>query len=223
MRPRALIGVLSAALALGGLSLVPASTASAAGTAPAAKPSQTVISVTPYSFATKHRGPMYVAEGQTITNIRGVSAHPGYKAPNFDRIVIDTVRPGAKAGAVGYYAHYVDEVLGIGTGEPLQLSGYARLEVVLRAPTENLDGDFTYETPYDDDLWTYLNNGPHTAKEGVHTWLTNGGRIVDTVSGGSSENWTIIGLGLTKRCPFRVVVLRANQRTVRLAVDIQHC
>lgn len=187
------------------------------GSASPAQAGVTTISATGWSKAAKHAGPAYAPEGQVLVNVRGVGINI-VKGPDFDRLVFVTKRPKAdgKAGAIGFHAQYVAEVLAQGSGEPLTLKGKYKLEVNLGVPAHDENYVPTYPGTYDQPLVT-------VAKDGKIVPVTAGKRIKHTVWGATYEGITQVGLGLNKKCPFRVLVLRASKQEVRVAVDVKHC
>jgi hypothetical protein len=123
----------------------------------------------------------------------------------FDRIVVDL-----GGSAVGYHAGYVPAVLGQGSGEPVALAGGAFLDVTLYAPTNDLDGNPTFNP---DPARVVDVGGFQTVRQ--------------VVSAGSFEGYTTFGIGVRGRLPFRVFVLDGRGSGgpnvgSRLVIDIAH-
>jgi hypothetical protein len=118
----------------------------------------------------------------------------------FDRLVVDL----AGGNPAGYHVRYVPRVLTQAKGDVLRLRGGAFLEVVVKAPTNNVDtGASTYDPRNPDELVK------------VRGWRT----FRQVAFGGSFEGYTTIGLGVRARLPFRVFTL---QNPGRVVIDVAH-
>lgn len=121
--------------------------------------------------------------------------------PCFDRLVVDLDGP-----APGYTVQYVDELIEDGRGGVVPLRGGARLEVRVRRPAHDDNGNATY-LPAD-----------------RHEALAVGG--YDTFRQvaflGTFEGETQIGLGVRARLPFRVFTLAGPGTGSRLVIDVAH-
>ncbi|WP_460062711.1 AMIN-like domain-containing (lipo)protein [Streptomyces sp. YKOK-I1] len=138
----------------------------------------------------------WAGTSESITDVR-TGRHDCY-----DRFVVDV--PGATAAHLGYTVHYVDQLIGDPSGEPIPVGGGAILEVVVRAPAYDPDtGASTYPA----------RTGQHLP--GVD--LTGYRTFRDTRFGGSFEGQTQFGLGVRARLPFRVLQLDGH-----LVVDVAH-
>lgn len=122
----------------------------------------------------------------------------------FDRLVVDV------AGSVSdaYHVRYVPAVTSEGSGIVVPLRGGAALAVEVSAPVyEPETGVITYRFQDRDELVNVT---------GFRTFR-------QVAFGGSFEGYTIIGVGVRARLPFRVFVLpgpaSGNQR---LVVDVAH-
>ncbi|WP_416982509.1 hypothetical protein [Streptomyces sp. T028] len=134
--------------------------------------------------------------GEYVTNVR-TGRHDCY-----DRFVVDV--PDASADQLGYFVHYVDELIQDGSGKPIPVGGGAILEVIVRAPAYDPEtGTSTYPAVAGQPL------------PGVD--LTGYSTFRDTRFAGSFEGQTQFGLGVRARLPFRVLQLDG-----RLVVDVAH-
>jgi hypothetical protein len=124
----------------------------------------------------------------------------------FDRLVVDL---GGPAVGASYDVRYVRAVHSAGSGARVPLQGGAFLQVVLRAPSYDEDGEATYLPP-------------------------DRNRVVD-VSGyrtlrqvgwaGSFEGRTSLGIGVRARLPFRTFTLLGtpgSDDAARLVIDVAH-
>jgi hypothetical protein len=116
----------------------------------------------------------------------------------YDRLVIDL-----QGRPVGYRVGYVSRVLDQAHGVPLSLRGGAFIDVTLYAPTYNLSGRPTVDL------------GQLPGVRGYRTFR-------DLASGGSSEGYTTLGLGVRARLPFRVFTLSGPGSGSRMVVDVAH-
>lgn len=99
----------------------------------------------------------------------------------YDRLVFDV-----NGAAPGYSVRYVNTVFAEGTGNPLPVTGGAKLEVIVRSLSDT-------------------NRMPSVA--GFQTFRS-------VVYGGSFEGQTTVGLGVRARLPFRVFTLTNPSRVV---------
>jgi hypothetical protein len=121
----------------------------------------------------------------------------------FDRMVVDIAGPVA-----GYHVAYVAELLNDSTGAPVSLRGAAKLDVAVRAHTEDVNtGAQVYKPANPDELVN------------VTGWTTF--RQIKLV-GPSFEGVTQIGLGVRARLPFRVFTLTGPGSMTRLVIDVAH-
>ncbi len=122
----------------------------------------------------------------------------------FDRLVIDV------AGRVtdAYNVRYVPAVVAEGSGIVVPLRGGAALAVEVNAPGyDSWTGAITYRYQDPDELINVT--GFRTFRQVAH--------------GGSFEGYTIIGVGVRARLPFRVFVLPGpGSGNQRLVVDVAH-
>jgi hypothetical protein len=120
----------------------------------------------------------------------------------FDRMVVDLRGKGA-----GYTVRYVSQVLTQGRGVVVPLRGGARLDVVIKAPTNNINtGASTYN--------------PANSRELVN--VAGFSTFRQIASGGSSEGYTTIGLGVRARLPMRVFILDGPGAGSRVVIDVAH-
>lgn len=99
----------------------------------------------------------------------------------YDRLVFDV-----NGTAPGYSVRYVDTVFSEGRGDPLPVTGGAKLEVVIRSLSDT------------------------SAMPSVSGFST----FRSVVYGGSFEGQTTVGLGVRARLPFRVFTLTNPSRVV---------
>jgi hypothetical protein len=129
-----------------------------------------------------------------LTNIRA-GRHACY-----DRIVFDIAGP-----APGYHVEY-KTVEAQGSGDPIALRGGASIEIVLRGPAYDANGNPTY---------TFTNPSELVNVSGWQTFR-------QVAWGGSFEGYTTIGLGVRARLPMRVFVLAGPGSGYRVVVDVAH-
>jgi hypothetical protein len=139
----------------------------------------------------------------SITNVRA-----GRHAC-FDRLVIDL---GPKVAGLfgpdesGFHVEYVDVVTQDGSGAPVPLAGGAFLQVVVRAPSFDANGNPTYHPA----------NGRQLVNvRGFRTFR----QVADA---GSFEGQTTFGLGVRARLPFRVFLLAGPGAGSRVVIDVAH-
>ena len=137
------------------------------------------------------------AGAEALTNVRA-----GRHAC-FDRVVFDI----RGAGAANFHVEYVDQVFTDGGGFPVPLAGGAFLEVVVMAPSFDINtGDPTFN-PADPN----------------HVVNVTGFRTLRQVaSAGSFEGQSNFGIGVRARLPMRVFALNGPGDSQRLVVDIAH-
>lgn len=120
----------------------------------------------------------------------------------FDRVVIDLRGKGA-----GYTVRYVSQVLTQGRGAVIPLRGGAKLDVVITAPTYNINtGTSTYS--------------PANSRELVN--VTGFSTFRQIAFGGSFEGYTTIGIGVRARLPMRAFILDGPGTGSRVVIDVAH-
>jgi len=186
-RTTGLVRPLVLALALAG---VPAVAVAAASTSTAATCATTTAH---WGSLAKSLNRMSAAP---ITNVRAG------RHTCFDRMVVDLRGKGA-----GYTVRYVSQVLNQGQGAVIPLRGGAKLDVVIKAPTYNIN---TGASIYN----------PANSRELVN--VTGFSTFRQIASGGSFEGHTTIGLGVRARLPMRVFILDGPGAGSRLVVDVAH-
>jgi hypothetical protein len=126
----------------------------------------------------------------------------------FDRLVVD-LRGGRDEKFGSYEVRYVPVVLADGSGKPIPLRGEADLQVVLRTPSYDQDGNATFT--------------PAAPQEMVD--VAGYSTFRQVASAGSFEGYTTIALGVRARLPFRVFLLAGApepDRGPRLVIDVAH-
>lgn len=186
-----LIGPLVAALAFAG-----APTLASAGTTTAS----TTTAATTCAATTAGWGSLPKSVNRMtsapITNVRAG------RQTCFDRMVVDLRGKGA-----GYQVQYVSQVLSQGQGAVIPLRGGAKLAIVIKAPTYNVNtGTSTYN--------------PANSRELVN--VSGFSTLRQIASGGSSEGYTTIGLGVRARLPMRVFILDGPGTSSRVVIDVAH-
>jgi hypothetical protein len=132
----------------------------------------------------------------SVTNVRS-GQHDCY-----DRLVVDL----AGTSGAGYSVQYVPEVISDPKGDPVPLRGGAFLQIVVRVPAYDQNGNSTYH--------------PSDPQELVNTV---GYRTFQQVAfAGSFEGITSLGLGVRARLPFRVLDLAGPGSGGRLVIDVAH-
>ena len=167
------------AISLASLAFVPASAASAA----------------PYCGITWGSGAKSAGPTGSASHLVNVRAG---RHTCFDRMVVDLDGP-----ASGYSVRYVSQVLTDGAGQVIPLAGGAKLEITIRAPSNDNAGQPTYPG-------VTLQRLPGVNLAGFRTFR-------EAKFGGSFEGQTTIGLGVRARLPFRVSKL-GN----RIVLDVAH-
>jgi hypothetical protein len=120
----------------------------------------------------------------------------------FDRLVVDVHGKGAN-----YSVRYLRVVLNQGEGAPIPLRGGARLEIVVRAPINDINtGAQTY----------------HFANRKELSNVTGFAAFRQVSFGGSFEGYTTIGLGVRARLPMRAFVLNGPGGGSRVVIDVAH-
>jgi hypothetical protein len=104
----------------------------------------------------------------------------------FDRIVIDVAGP-----VTGYTATYVPTVTADGSGNPVTVPGGARIQLVVRHPSN-------------------ISATPGTSVANVAGFST----LRSVVAAGSFEGITTVGVGVRARLPMRVIVLKNPDRLI---------
>ncbi|NKQ52056.1 hypothetical protein HFP15_04090 [Amycolatopsis sp. K13G38] len=139
----------------------------------------------------------------------GVSTDPlaGVRAGRhdcYDRIVFDI----GGASLVGFSVRYVPQVAAVDSGAPVPVPGGAVLQVVVRAPAQDVSGKALAATGGD------LIDPAHVA---------NWDALRAARFAGSSADASTIAVGVRERLPFRVLsLLDPDRGTRRVVVDIAH-
>lgn len=128
----------------------------------------------------------------TVTNVR-TGTHECY-----DRLVVDTTKPGA-----GYDVRYVPNVYDDGSGQLITLTGGAKLQITVQSPSYTSTGVSTYAGKVNQALPGVNLSGYPTFKSAKFA--------------GSFEGQSTIGLGVRAQLPFRVLKLDS-----RVVVDVAH-
>jgi hypothetical protein len=118
-------------------------------------------------------------------------------------MVVDVAGPVA-----GYHVAYVTELLDDPSGAPVALRGGAKLDVAIRAHTEDVNTGAQVFTPAN-------------PKELVNVCGWSTFRQIKLV-GPSFEGVTQIGLGVRARLPFRVFTLTGPGSMTRVVIDVAH-
>ena len=121
-----------------------------------------------------------------VTGVRA-GQHPCY-----DRLVFDVARG---RGTLGYAVRYVGDVTGPGSGRPVAVTGGARIQVTIGAPSTL--GPTTTDFP-----------GWRTLRQLKHV--------------GGFEGYSDFGLGVRARLPMRAFVITDADGGRRLVVDVAH-
>jgi hypothetical protein len=121
----------------------------------------------------------------------------------FDRMVVDVAGPVA-----GYHVGYVAELFADPSGAPVSLRGGAKLNVAIRAHTEDVNTGAQVFTPANPEELV-----------NVSGWSTF--RQIKLV-GPSFEGVTQFGLGVRARLPFRVFTLTGPGSMTRVVIDVAH-
>jgi hypothetical protein len=120
----------------------------------------------------------------------------------FDRMVVDI-----RGGGAGYTVRYVSQVLSQGRGAVVPLRGAAKLDVVIKDPTFNINtGASTYN--------------PANSRELVN--VAGFSTFRQIAFGGSSEGYSTVGLGVRARLPMRVFILNGPGNGSRVVIDVAH-
>lgn len=125
----------------------------------------------------------------------------------FDRLVVDLLGQDTTFGS--YDVRYVPLVREDGSGDAVPVRGAADLQITLRAPAYDGDGNATFD-PDDDDEVVDVGGYP---------------TFRQVARAGSYEASTTLALGVRARLPFRVFVLPGVARSdvgPRLVVDVAH-
>lgn len=122
----------------------------------------------------------------------------------YDRLVMDF--KDADGAPVGYSVRYVPAVTQDGSGNVIPLRGGAFLQIDLRAPSYDANGNLTYNPANRNELVN------------VAGWQT----FRQIAFGGTFEGYSTIGLGVRARLPFRVFALDGPGGNSRLVIDVAH-
>lgn len=119
----------------------------------------------------------------------------------YDRVVVDL------DGAVsGYRAEYVPVAIADGSGDPIPTRGGAAIQLVLRHPAYDDNGNATY---------SFANRNELAPVSRFPT-------LKQVAWGGSFEGYTTLAVGVRARLPFRVWVLPGPGAGSRLVIDVAH-
>lgn len=125
----------------------------------------------------------------------------------YDRLVVDV----GGSGPVGYNVGYVDDVFVDASGSVVPLAGGAKIRIVVRAPSYDVDtGQITYD-PNDQ------GRSPQQL-----TNVTGYRTFRQLAFAGSFEGQTTFGLGVRAKLPMRAFVLSGPGTGQRLVVDVAH-
>ena len=136
---------------------------------------------------------------ETAPNLTGVRTG---RHDCYDRLVLD-LRGGSSAG---FHVSYVDAVYTDASGVLVPLRGGARLQIVVHAPSYDLNGQRTYTPANPKELANV--SGYQTFRQVAYA--------------GSFEGQTTVGLGVRARLPFRAFTLAGPDGGSRLVVDVAH-
>ena len=129
----------------------------------------------------------------------------------YDRIVFDVNGIVEGPGVVGYDVSYVpEEVTSDPRGEPIPTAGPAALRIVVRAPSEDVDGHQPWRprAQVGDDL---------VPADQMRDW----GTFTQVTLAGSFEGQSTIAVGLSARLPFRVGAFEDDGGS-HVYVDVAH-
>lgn len=186
---------LAAGLALAGIVIAPAASATAPPVmAPVAAAVPAGCPTVYWGSLTKDRA------GSTSSAITGLRT--GSHAC-FDRVVVDV----AGGGQLGYDVRYVGRVSQDASGAAVPVRGGATIQIVVRAPAYSVaTGHATY----------------HPANPRELTNVAGYPTLRQLAYAGSFEGQTTIALGVRARLPMRVFVLDGPGSGQRLVIDIAH-
>ena len=136
---------------------------------------------------------------ETAPNLTGVRTG---RHDCYDRLVLD-LRGGSSAG---FHVSYVDAVYTDASGALVPLRGGARLQIVVHAPSYDVNGQRTYTPANPSELANVA--GYQTFRQVAYA--------------GSFEGQTTVGLGVRARLPFRAFILAGPGDGSRLVLDIAH-
>jgi hypothetical protein len=199
----------------------------AAGPAGAARPANTTTTTTEEPSATATTTTPVPATAEPCADQRGWTTEPRVTSTLplsaelyltrvgrhecYDRIVFDVNGTIEGSDVVGYGISYVaGEVTSDPRGEPVPTAGDAALQVVVRAPSEAVDGHQPWRPRPEvgDDLV------PMDQLRGLDTFQ-------QVTMAGSFEGQTTIAIGMPAQLPFRVGVLEQGG-TSHVYVDVAH-
>ena len=183
LRRRLLAAAAITTLAVSGAAVTAATASSATSTA-------TSASAAPFCGITW--GSLPKATSPALLWSGRVEGHRSGQHSCYDRVVFDI---GRGAGTLGYSVRYVSTVTSPGSGFPVAVTGGARLQVTINAPSM---------------LAASTTNYPG--------WRT----FRQLRSVGSFEGYTDYGLGVRARLPMRAFVLTDTDGGRRLVVDVAH-
>ncbi|MEU4291801.1 hypothetical protein AB0E63_26535 [Kribbella sp. NPDC026596] len=119
----------------------------------------------------------------------------------FDRVVFDI-----SGKPPGYTVRYASEVFYTHTNRPMPLRGGAQLEFAIDGNEVDATGRPAFQPP--NELEVADVTGYRTLRQ--------------VASGGSAEGFTVFGIGVRARLPFRVFTLAGPGSGSRLVIDIAH-
>lgn len=119
----------------------------------------------------------------------------------FDRVVFDI-----SGNPPGYTVRYASEVFYTHTNRPMPLRGGAQLEFAIDGNEVDATGRPAFQPP--NALEVADVTGYRTLRQVAH--------------GGSAEGFTVFGIGVRARLPFRVFTLAGPGSGSRLVIDIAH-
>ena len=184
------MGMLAAMLVVSG--------AAVGGTVSAAASTATGFrAATPASCAPASAAPRSVAPPEVVPpNLLDITASSGVCG---DRVIFEV----SEAAAVGYQVSYERQLLGIGSGLPLDVAGHRVLVVNIDAPAYDENGNATYEVVDPTNL---------VDVSGLSS-------VEQVVWAGSLRGVTRVGIGVDRVRPYSVTV-EAGRHTTELIVQI---
>ena len=179
----------SGAIALGVFALAAPLSAIATTSAATASPTASQAAA-PFCGITWGSLPKATTPGLLWTgNVTGTRSGPH---SCYDRVVFDVAKG---HGTLGYTVQYVTQVTGPGSGLPVPVTGGAKLQITVNAPSRLAPKTTNYTG-----------------------WQT----FRQLKSVGSFEGYTDYGLGVRARLPMRAFVLPNADGSTRLVVDVAH-
>jgi hypothetical protein len=163
-----------------------------------------IVAASPASAATPYCGIYWgsLAKQASATEVAPMVNVRAGRHSCYDRLVIDV----AANGANGFRVRYVNQVYQDASGRLVPLRGGARLQLVVIAPANDLQGHQTYRPS---------NRAELVNVAGFQTFR-------QVAWAGSFEGQSTIGLGVRARLPFRVFVLNGPGAGSRVVIDVAH-